>query len=39
MKAFIKYPVLDKCLALLVALAATAMVVFALCHASIALPV
>ena len=39
MKTFIKYPILDKCLALLVAATATAVVAFALCHASIALPV
>jgi hypothetical protein len=37
MKTFIKYPILDKCLALLVATAATAVVVFALCHASMVL--
>jgi hypothetical protein len=39
MKTFIEYPTLDKCLSLLFATLATAVVVFALCHASIALPV
>ena len=39
MKTFIKYPILDKCLPLLFAAMATAAVMFALFHASIALPV
>ncbi len=39
MKTFIKYPILGKCLSLLFAAMATASVTFALCHASIALPV
>ena len=39
MKTFFKYPILDKCLPLLFAAMATAAVTFALCHASIALPV